>query len=110
MEFYQELTNMSDYYLSYDTFQSEECLDDGCEDEDEDVAMATYILELVLMPVFGAVGVLGNILSITVLCKSVQKETTFHHVDMLFTRNSNLTMCLVSLSIYHINSTFDDDK
>ena len=54
MEFYQELTNMSDYYLSYDTFQSEECLDDGCEDEDEDVAMATYILELVLMPVFGA--------------------------------------------------------
>ena len=107
MEFYQELTNMSDYYLSYDTFQSEECLDDGCEDEDEDVAMATYILELVLMPVFGAVGVLGNFLSITVLCKSVQKETTFHHVDMLFTCNSNLTTSCKSVHIcmyiYHQN-------
>ena len=101
---------MSDFFLTNDTFQSEECFDDGCEVEDEDVAMATYILELVLMPVFGAVGVLGNILSITVLCKSVQKETTFHHVDMHITCNSNLTTCLISMYTSVCSSIIETPK
>ena len=86
MEVYPQLTNMSDYepFLTYDNFYSEACPDDGCEVDDEDVATATYVLELVLMPLVGAVGVLGNILSIIVLYKSDQKETTFHHVNMIF--------------------------
>ena len=99
MEVHSQLTNTSDYFLTYDNFINEECLDDGCEVEDEDVAMATYVLELVLMPVFGAVGVLGNILSIIVLCKSVDKEATFHHVDMLFSHDSDLTSRNVGPSI-----------
>ena len=106
VEVYPQLTNMSDYepFLTYDPFYSEACPDDGCEVEDEDVAMATYVLELVLMPVFGAVGVLGNILSIIVLCKSVDKEATFHHVDMLFSREATLELALSVRSFIHYHS------
>ena len=81
MEVDQQLTNISDYehFMIYDHSYSEIC-PDGCEVDDEDVVMATYVLELVLMPLVGAVGVLGNLLSIIVLYKSDQK-TTFQHVN-----------------------------
>ena len=80
MEVYP-LTNTSDYehFMIYDNSYSDTC-PDGCEVDDEDVVMATYVLELVLMPLVGAVGVLGNLLSIIVLYKSDQK-TTFQHVN-----------------------------
>ena len=82
-------------FLTYgNNSYTESCLDDGCEAVDEDVAMATYVLELVLMPIVGAVGVLGNLLSIIVLCKSDQKETTFQHVhkyDFIFSPDCFLT-------------------
>ena len=80
MEAYQ-LANLSDYehFMIYDHSYIDTC-PDGCEVDDEDVVMATYVLELVLMPLVGAVGVLGNLLSIIVLYKSDQK-TTFQHVD-----------------------------
>ena len=80
MEFYSKSTNSNDYetFLLHHTWLSEVCKD-GCQME-EDVASAKYIIELVLIPVVGSIGILGNSVSIFVLCKSSQK-TTFQHVS-----------------------------
>ena len=79
MEFSLQSTNSNDYetFLLHHTWLNEVCKD-GCEME-EDVAWAKFIIELVLIPTVGSIGILGNSVSIFVLCKSSQK-TTFQHV------------------------------
>ena len=80
MKLYSGLANNSDYesFLLYQDFLQEICKD-GCE-IDEDVALTRNVLELILIPIIGSIGVLGNILNIIVLCKS-NRKTTFQHVS-----------------------------
>ena len=80
MDFYLKSSNSSDYetFLLHQNWLNEVCKD-GCEMEAE-VALTRDVIELVLIPLVGSIGILGNSISIFILCKSPQK-TTFQHVS-----------------------------
>ena len=80
------LSNISDYINAHKTFELYQSLmqnslcsgQGGCE-SDFEVSWTRYVLELILMPSVGAVGVVGNLISILVFALSDDK-TTFKHV------------------------------
>ena len=78
-----DLENMSDYHqtlLLYHNFlQNITCLGQGGCEADSQVGWVQYILDLVLIPSVGAIGVVGNLVSILVLSLTDDK-TTFKHV------------------------------
>ena len=80
MDYFPADTNSSDYETYLQHWQNDVCKD-GCH-VDEDVAWTKYIIEMILIPVVGSIGILGNSVSIIVLCRSSQK-TTFQHVSEL---------------------------
>ena len=82
------LLNISDYMGSHETIwlyqslmQNSLCSGQGGCESDFEVSWTRYILELVLMPSVGAVGVVGNLVSILVLVLTDDK-TTFKHVSI----------------------------
>ena len=80
MEPYSNITNSSDYesFLVHHKLLNEVCKN-GCE-IDGDVALARNVLEFILIPAVGSIGIIGNMISIIVLCNSA-KKTTFQHVS-----------------------------
>ena len=84
---FASLFNLSDYISTHETLwlyqnlmQNSLCSGQGGCESDFEVSWTRYILELVLMPSVGAVGVLGNLISILVLVLTDDK-TTFKHVS-----------------------------
>ena len=77
------LENMSDYHMAlwlYQNFlQNMTCTGQGGCEADSQVGWVQYILDLVLIPSVGAIGVVGNLVSILVLGLTDDK-TTFKHV------------------------------
>ena len=78
-----DLENISDYQqtlLFYQNFmQNITCAGQGGCEADAKVGWVQYMLELVLMPSVGIIGVVGNLVSILVLGLTDDK-TTFNHV------------------------------
>ena len=83
MDYYLQFTNTSanKTYLIDEKLLSEACISE-CQVEEE-VVWVRFVMELILIPIIGSLGVLGNLVSIFVLCKSDQK-TTFHQVREYF--------------------------
>ena len=76
MDFYHQFTNISNETFLMDNITLSEACQYQCQ-VDEEVAWVRFVMELIMIPVVGSLGLLGNLVSIIVLCKSDQK-TTFH--------------------------------
>ena len=82
MEDFKVSVNICDYQtlllFHQNLQQNEECLH-GCESDDADVTWTRYVLDSVLIPCVGVVGIVGNLMSILVFALFYEK-TTFKHV------------------------------
>jgi len=109
---FASLFNLSDYISTHETLwlyqnlmQNSLCSGQGGCESDFEVSWTRYILELVLMPSVGAVGVLGNLISILVLALTDDKTTFKHSLITLAIINVLFLAIIIADHCIDVNST-----
>ena len=90
MEEFYEPRNISEYqtlWLYQNFVRNINCSGQGGCETDAEVGWIQYVLELVMMPSVGVIGVVGNLISILVLGLTDDKSTFKHVIYLIYLRN-----------------------